>query len=96
VRRPGAPDRLQAARRPTPDGKLTPDLVEGQITGVGVEHHVQPRLVSIAQTTEYGTLYTPAEIRALADTAHAHGCCCTSTGRDWPTRPPPSTCRCAR
>lgn len=72
----GAPERLTGCKLldvATPDGKLTPDLVEGQITGVGVEHHVQPRLVSIAQTTEYGTLYTPAEIRALADTAHAHG-----------------------
>ena len=72
----GAPERLTGCKLldvPTADGKLTPDLVESQITGVGVEHHVQPRLVSIAQTTEYGTLYTPDEIRALAETAHAHG-----------------------
>ncbi len=72
----GAPERLTGCKLldvPTADGKLTPALVEDQITGVGVEHHVQPRLVSIAQTTEYGTVYTPAEIRHLAATAHAHG-----------------------
>lgn len=36
------------------------------------EHHSQPKVIAISQTTELGTLYTPAEIRALADLAHAH------------------------
>lgn len=57
----------------TPDGKLTPEMVVGRIRGVGVEHHSQPQVVSITQATEYGTVYTPAEVRALADVVHAHG-----------------------
>lgn len=55
------------------DGKLTPELVASRIIGVGNEHHVQPRVVSIAQSTEYGTVYTPDEIQALADFVHARG-----------------------
>ena len=57
----------------TPDGKLTPDLVEQHARGRGDEHRAQPLAVSITQTTELGTAYTAAEIRAIADTAHAHG-----------------------
>ena len=56
----------------TPDGKLTPQLAEAAITGVGSEHHVQPGVISITQCTEMGTTYRPDEIRALADVAHAH------------------------
>ncbi len=36
-------------------------------------HHVQPRVISISQVTETGTVYTPDEVRALADLAHGHG-----------------------
>ncbi len=57
----------------TPDGKLTPELVATQLHGFGVQHHNQPRVVSISQPTELGTLYSIDEIRALADQAHAHG-----------------------
>lgn len=57
----------------TPDGKLTPDLVAGQLHGFGFQHHSQPKVVSISQPTEVGTLYSVEEIRALADQAHAHG-----------------------
>jgi len=35
-------------------------------------HGVQPRMLSITQATERGAVYTPAEIRALADIAHAN------------------------
>lgn len=72
----GAPERFTGGKIlavPTSDGKLTPALVEGAIRGVGVEHHSQPRVVSITQSTEYGTTYRPDEVRALADVAHAHG-----------------------
>ena len=41
--------------------------------GWGNEHRAQPLAVSITQSTELGTLYTPAEIRAIADLAHSHG-----------------------
>jgi threonine aldolase len=57
----------------TPDGKLTPELVAPKLIRFGDEHAVQPRAVSITQSTELGTVYTPAEIRALADQAHEHG-----------------------
>jgi threonine aldolase len=57
----------------SPDGKLTPELVEPRLVRFGDEHAVQPKVVSITQSTELGTLYTPEEIRALADQAHARG-----------------------
>ncbi len=58
---------------PTPDGKLTPELVRSAVIRVGDEHAVQARVISITQSTELGTVYTPAEVRALADYAHANG-----------------------
>jgi threonine aldolase len=54
-------------------GKLTPELIESRIGRLGDEHAVQPRVVSISQCTELGTLYTLEETRALADTAHELG-----------------------
>jgi threonine aldolase len=57
----------------TPDGKLTPELVESRIERIGFEHAVQPRVVSVTQPTELGTLYQLDELRALADHAHSHG-----------------------
>lgn len=56
-----------------PDGKLTPRRVEAVIHGVGDQHHVQPRVISIAQSTELGTVYRPGEVEALARFAHARG-----------------------
>jgi threonine aldolase len=58
---------------PTPDGKLTPELVATKVVRIGDEHAAQPRVVSISQSTEMGTLYTRDEVRAIADHAHAHG-----------------------
>lgn len=69
----GAPERLLGVKLldiPTTDGKLTPELVEAAVIRRGDVHYAQPRVVSITQSTEWGTLYTPAEIAALADTAH--------------------------
>ncbi|WP_061294755.1 threonine aldolase family protein [Herbidospora cretacea] len=57
----------------TPDGKLTPDLVGTQAWGFGDVHRAQPRVVSITNATELGTVYTPAEIAALTEHAHARG-----------------------
>lgn len=57
----------------TPDGKLTPALIERQAWGWGNEHRAQPLAVSITESTELGTLYTPGEIRAIADHAHHRG-----------------------
>ncbi len=56
------------------DGKLTPELVLGAaLAREGDEHQVQARVVSIAQSTELGTVYSPEEVVELANTAHAHG-----------------------
>lgn len=57
----------------TPDGKLTPELVATRVVRIGDEHAIQPRIVSISQSTEMGTLYALDEVRALADHAHEHG-----------------------
>lgn len=72
----GAPEHFTGAKLlpcTTPDGKLTIDLVKRHLHGIGVEHHVQPRVVSITQSSELGTVYGTDEIRTLADFAHANG-----------------------
>ncbi len=72
----GAPEAIAGAKLlsvATPDGKLTPDLIRTRLVRIGDEHAVQPRVVSITQSTEMGTVYTPAEMRAIADLAHAEG-----------------------
>jgi threonine aldolase len=72
----GAPEAIAGVKLltiPTEHGKLTPELVLARIARVGDEHAVQPRVVSISQCTELGTVYTAQEVRRLADVAHAHG-----------------------
>lgn len=71
----GAPQRITGAKLltiKTPDGKLTPQLVKTQLHGFGFQHHSQPKVISIAQPTELGTLYTLSEIKALVDLAHQY------------------------
>ena len=71
-----APERIGGLKLlavPTPDGKLTPELVDREAWGWGNEHRAQPLAVSITQTTELGTAYTAAEVRAIADHAHDRG-----------------------
>ena len=58
---------------PTRDGRLTVEGVRSRIRGVGVEHHVQPAVVSLTQATEYGTVYTVEQVGELAGFAHANG-----------------------
>ena len=72
----GAPERMGGIKVltvDTPDGKLTPELIDRQAWGWGDEHRAQPLAVSITQSTELGTLYSVDEIRAIADHAHARG-----------------------
>jgi threonine aldolase len=57
---------------PTPDGKLTVDLIEPCLIGVDDPHMAQPHVISITQATERGTVYRPKEIQDLADFAHKH------------------------
>jgi threonine aldolase len=54
-------------------GKLTPEQVERLIVRVGDEHAVQPRVLSISQATELGTLYAREEVATLAEVAHSYG-----------------------
>lgn len=72
----GAPTRMtgcQLVPIDTPDGKLTPDMIEPFLGVLGDEHHSQPQAVYISQTTELGTVYTVGEVRRLADLVHSHG-----------------------
>ena len=72
----GAPERIGGMKLlqvPTDDGKLTPALIDREAWGWGDEHRAQPLVVSITQTTELGTCYTPEEVRAIADHVHAKG-----------------------
>jgi threonine aldolase len=73
----GAPELLAGVKLidlPSPDGKLTPEEIEEAATrGVGSEHHVQPAVVSISESTEYGTVYGLEELAALSETVHQHG-----------------------
>jgi threonine aldolase len=72
----GAPEKIGGIKLltvPTPDGKLTPELVAQRLVRIGDEHVVQPGVVSVAQSTELGTRYTAEELTALAGHAHAHG-----------------------
>src|SRR4051794_33238033 len=71
-----APERLAQVKLltvRTAEGKLAPDQLEPLLARQGDEHAAQVRMVSIANATELGTVYTVEETRALADLAHAHG-----------------------
>lgn len=68
----GAPEKFTGCKLipiTTPDGKLTVEMVRHAYHGIGDEHHVQPKVISITQATEMGTVYRPEEIRALAEFA---------------------------
>ncbi|MFC7921550.1 threonine aldolase family protein [Streptomyces cinereoruber] len=72
----GAPERMGGLKLltvPTPDGKLTPELIDRQAWGWEDEHRAMPQVVSITQNTELGTVYTVDEIRAIVEHAHAKG-----------------------
>jgi threonine aldolase len=72
----GAAERIAGVKLmalPTLDGKLTPADVESQLHRLGDEHAVQPRVVSVSQSTELGTRYSPDELHALAQLAHERG-----------------------
>jgi threonine aldolase len=71
-----APERMAGVKLltlPTPDGKLSPAQIEPLLARQGDEHAPQVRVISVANTTELGTVYAVDELRALADVAHANG-----------------------
>jgi len=55
------------------DGKLSPGDIARFDEFTGVEHHVQPHVVSLTQATEVGTVYTAQEITAICAAAHERG-----------------------
>ncbi len=69
----GAPEKISGSKVlsiETKTGKITADQITPFLHSFGFQHHVQPRIISISQVTEFGTVYTPHEIRQLADFAH--------------------------
>jgi len=72
----GAPEKFTGCKIltvDTPDGKIEPSMLAKHIHGFDFEHHSQPKVISVSQPTEMGTVYTPEELRALADFAHGKG-----------------------
>jgi threonine aldolase len=72
----GAPEKFTGCKLipvPTSDGKINVQSVRKHLHGFDFEHHSQPKVISISQVTEMGTVYEPEEITALADLAHEHG-----------------------
>ncbi len=56
----------------TEDGKINAGQVEPFLHSIGFQHHAQPRIISISEVTEKGTVYPPEEVKALAGFAHGH------------------------
>ena len=69
----GAPEKFSGCKLlsvTTPDGKINADHVKPFLHAVGVEHHVQPRVISVSQATEMGTVYSAKELKILSTFAH--------------------------
>jgi threonine aldolase len=56
----------------TSDGKLSVDSIRPVLHGWDDQHHSQPKVIYLSQATELGTVYTPDELKAICDLAHAH------------------------
>ncbi len=70
----GSPERLIGTKLlpvPSPDGKITPELIAEKLSGRGDDHRSQPGVVAVTQSTEFGTCYTLAELRKIADFCRA-------------------------
>jgi threonine aldolase len=58
---------------PAPEGKITPELIAGRLSGRGDEHFAQPGVVAVTQSTEFGTCYSLDELRAIKEFCAANG-----------------------
>lgn len=71
----GAPEKFSGCKLiavETENGKLTPELIQPHMVGFDFEHHSQPKIISITQSTEMGTVYTVDEIKAIAALANKY------------------------
>ena len=71
----GASERILGTKLltvPSPDGKITPDLIARRLAGRGDEHFAQPGVVAVTQSTELGTCYSLAELRAIKEFCDAN------------------------
>jgi threonine aldolase len=72
----GAPEKFTGCKLipiPTENGKLSPEQISRYLHGFGVEHHSQPKVIALTQSSEYGTVYSLAELRAITQLAQKHG-----------------------
>ncbi|MFJ3402674.1 threonine aldolase family protein [Promicromonospora sp. NPDC090134] len=72
----GAPERvggLKILAVPSRHGRIGPDAVDRYAGDLGDVHRAQPAVLSLTQVTELGTVYSVADLKLLADTAHAAG-----------------------
>jgi threonine aldolase len=70
----GAPEKFTGCKVltvDTPDGKITADSIRKHMHGFDFEHHAQPKVISITQSTEMGTVYSVKEIKEITDFAHS-------------------------
>ncbi|MFN2514229.1 MAG: low specificity L-threonine aldolase, partial [Pyrinomonadaceae bacterium] len=72
----GAPEKFTGCKLLsvlTRDGKITVDQIRPFLDVVGFEHHVQPHVISVSQSSEMGTVYTSQELKKLSAFAHKNG-----------------------
>lgn len=71
----GAPEKFTGCKLmtiPSGDGKITADMCRRFLDGIGDIHTVQPKVISISQPTELGTVYSVDELFQLSEFAHDH------------------------
>ena len=69
----GAPEKFTGSKLvplPSKDGKIRIEQIMPHLNSIGFPHHVQPKVISISQPTEYGSIYTIEEIQAISYFAH--------------------------
>ncbi len=72
----GAPEKFTGSKLlpvTTIKGKITPEGISKYLHGFDFEHHSQPKVISISQVTELGTVYSVEEIKAITSLAHEYG-----------------------
>ncbi len=71
----GAPEKISGCKLltvPSPDGRLNRSQLTPFLSSLGFQHHVQPKVLSITQSTEMGTVYRIEELLELSAFARKH------------------------